>query len=359
MQTFFSDNAQRAQPNDKWFRIIGVPLAVLPFVFFYIRESGFHWSLAGLTFGWGLISTGITWEVLRWWVFQARANYFHIDNTGRRVFLTFIGYAVLTALLQPLETWSLSQIDPTGLIAPPTLRVYLIHTLMAILFAFIVGGIYEVIYYLKLYRLALTDAENLKKAKMQTELDALRQQVNPHFLFNSLNSLTALIGEDPQKAEMFSEELSSVYRYLLRCNDTPLVPLSAEMAFLRSYYHLLKTRHGDSLSLKSHISPDNESRQLPPLTLQLLIENAVKHNAVLPEQPLTITLQTDASHQLVVSNNLQRKSVRALSNGVGLSNILTKYRMLGQPTPVIEDDGREFRVTLPLLPAEEAPPFRK
>jgi len=349
VETISTDDSQRAKPNDKWFRIIGVPVAVLPFVFFYIREYGFDKALVVLTFGWGLLTTFISWELLRWWVFQARAAYFYIDNTGRRVLLTSIGYAVLTTLIQPLETWGLSQIDPTGLIADPTPRVYLIHIVMAISFAFIVGGIYEVIYYLKLYRLALTDAEDLKKAKMQSELDALRQQVNPHFLFNSLNSLTALIGEDPQKAELFSEELSSVYRYLLRCNDAPLVPLAAELDFLDSYFHLLKTRYGDSLIVTKNILFDNNHRQLPPLTLQLLIENAVKHNIILAEQPLTINLYTDQSNRLVVSNNIQRKSAQALSNGVGLSNILTKYRMLGQPAPIIEDDGDEFRVSLPLI----------
>ncbi|GAB2574055.1 sensor histidine kinase [Spirosoma areae] len=349
MQAILTDDSQRAKPNDKWFRIIGVPMAVLPFVYFYIREYGFAWPLVGLTFGWGLLTTGVIWELLRWWVFQARANYFHIDNTGRRVLLTFVGYAVVITLMQPFETWGLSQIDPTGLIKTPTLRMYLTHIVMAISFAFIVGGVYEVIYYLKLYRLALTDTEDLKKAKMQTELDALRQQVNPHFLFNSLNSLTALIGEDPQKAEQFSEELSSVYRYLLRCNDAPLVPLRAELDFLNSYYHLLKTRHGDSLVLTTHVLSGTEAGQLPPLTLQLLIENAVKHNIVLPEQPLTIYLYTDPANQLVVSNNIQRKSTRVLSNGVGLSNIITKYQMLGRPAPVIEDNGSEFRVTLRLV----------
>jgi hypothetical protein len=324
-------------------------VAVLPFVYFYVREYGFSWPLVLLTFSWGVISTGLTWELLRYWVFQARSNYMQIDQTGWRVLLTFVGYAVLCSLIQPVETWTLSQIDPTGLIAEPNSRVYVTHIIMAISFAFIVGGIYEVIYYLQLYSLALTDAEQLKKAKMQTELDALRQQVNPHFLFNSLNSLTALISEDPKKAEAFSEELSSVYRYLLRSNDTPLVSLASELDFVQSYYHLLKTRHGDALTLVTQIQPGAESRQLPPLTLQLLIENAVKHNVILPEQPLTITLTTDSHQRLIVSNNLQRKPSRAMSNGVGLSNILTKYQMMGQPAPIIADDGRAFSVTLPLV----------
>ncbi|WP_420150553.1 sensor histidine kinase [Spirosoma sp.] len=344
------DSHQRTKPNDKWFRIIGIPMAVLPFVYFYGREYGFSWPLVLLTFGWGVLTTTVTWELLRWWVFQARARYMQIDRTGWRVLLTFLGYAFVIIIVQPFETWGLSKVDPTGLIAPPTTRVYLTHILMAISFAFIVGGVYEVIYYLKLYRLAILDTESLKKAKMQAELDALRQQVNPHFLFNGLNTLTALISEDPQKAEVFSEELSTVYRYLLRSNDSPLVPLTSELKFIHSYYHLLKTRHGDSLSIITNISPEAEAQQLPPLTLQLLIENAVKHNIISASKPLTISLSTDQNHRLVVSNNLQRKlGNRVLSNGVGLSNILTKYQMLGQPAPIIEDNGHEFRVTLPLI----------
>ena len=97
------------------------------------------------------------------------------------------------------------------------------------------------------------------------------------------------------------------------------------------------------------VRPDTQNWQIPPLTLQLLIENAVKHNVVLPELPLTVRLFTTEENQLVVSNNIQRKSTRVLSNGVGLSNIFTKYKMLGRPTPVVEDNGQEFRVTLPLV----------
>ena len=183
---------------------------------------------------------------------------------------------------------------------------------------------------------------------MQVQLDVLRQQVNPHFLFNSLNSLISLIDENPRQASVFAEELSTVYRYLLRSNEAPLVPLAIELDFVQSYYHLLKTRYGDALGLIMTILPGAEYRQIPPLTLQLLIENAVKHNVILPEQPLTIALIAD-EHYLVVSNNLQRKPSRVLSNGVGLTNIRSKYQILGQPVPIFEEDEREFRVRLPLV----------
>ncbi|MBO0935866.1 histidine kinase [Fibrella sp. HMF5335] len=226
------------------------------------------------------------------------------------------------------------------------LGVAVLYTLVVVL---VVVMTYESMDTFAYWQQSTREVETLSKAQLQAQLDALRQQVNPHFLFNSLNSLSALIEEDPRQAGAYADELGSVYRYLLRANETPLVTLGAELAFIDSYYHLLKTRHGEALTLVRRILPGLEERQLPPLTLQLLIENAVKHNVLLPEQPLTIDLTTDGGNRLIVSNNVQRKPSRGLSNGVGLSNILSKYQMLGQPAPLIEDDGREFRVVLPLV----------
>lgn len=191
----------------------------------------------------------------------------------------------------------------------------------------------------------------LEGEKMAVQLRALQSQVNPHFLFNSLNTLSSLIDESPRQAGAFVDELSSVYRYLLRANDQPLTTLREELAFIQSYYHLLKTRHGNGLSLRIAVAERCLDAQLPPLTLQLLVENAVKHNVVLPEQPLSIEIFTDPTGQLVVENNLQRKTTRVLSNGVGLSNILTQYRMLGQATPTVSDEAGRFVVKLPLVAA--------
>jgi hypothetical protein len=235
----------------------------------------------------------------------------------------------------------------------PGFEVNFIRLGLAVLYTLVIVGIvvitYEGMDTFTYWQQSRQQVDTLSKAQLQAQLDALRQQVNPHFLFNSLNALISLIDEDPKQAGAYAEELSSVYRYLLRSNESPLVPLASELVFIDSYYRLLKTRHGNSLLLVTQILPGLEERQIPPLTLQLLIENAVKHNVILPDQPLTITLSTDEQQCLVVRNNVQRKPSRALSNGVGLSNILSKYEMLGQPAPTIEDDGREFRVTLPLV----------
>lgn len=197
------------------------------------------------------------------------------------------------------------------------------------------------------------EKEMLRVANMQSQLDVLKQQVNPHFLFNSLNSLSSLISEDPKQAEQFVDKLSGVYRYVLRANEQHLATLETELHFIDSYYHLLQTRYGAGLSLTVSVDDAYRGSQLPPLTLQLLVENAVKHNIVSPRRPLIIRIEVDQQGQLVVQNTLQRKGTRVLSNGVGLTNIVAKYQMLNLPHPSIEESSDQFTVRLPLLAATQ------
>lgn len=194
-------------------------------------------------------------------------------------------------------------------------------------------------------------AEQLKRENLQTQLDSLKAQVNPHFLFNSLNSLSSLISEDAEKAEKFLDELSKVYRYLLRNNEDDLTTLAEELQFIQSYYHLLKTRYGDSLELQTKVDPKYLDHQLPPLTLQMLVENAVKHNRMMKERPLKIVLKSSGD-KLIVVNNLQRKVRQVTSNRVGLGNIAKKYKLLEQEDILVRENENEFAVIIPLI----APP---
>lgn len=189
----------------------------------------------------------------------------------------------------------------------------------------------------------------LEQEKTDAQLRALQAQVNPHFLFNSLNSLSALIDDDPYLASQFVNELSVVYRYLLKATDEPLTTLANELAFIQSYYHLLKTRYGNGLHLDYQVKAEQESNLIPPLTLQLLVENAVKHNVVSPKRPLTVTIFTDENGQLVVRNTLQLKQTRVLSNGVGLSTIAIQLQRLQQPAPTVSDMDGFFTVSVPLI----------
>lgn len=199
------------------------------------------------------------------------------------------------------------------------------------------------------WREVVDEAEQLKKENLQSQLEGLKGQVNPHFLFNSLNSLSSLISDDPVKAEKFLDEMSKVYRYLLRTNEDGLTTLQAEMDFINSYFHLLKTRYGDGLEMKTTIEERFLNYLLPPLTLQMLIENAVKHNMILKHKPLQIMILTTNSSRLIVSNNLQRKDRMVSSNKVGLSNIVKKYRLMKQEEISVRDDGKEFAVIVPLI----------
>lgn len=192
------------------------------------------------------------------------------------------------------------------------------------------------------------EAEQLSKEKLQTRLNGLLQQINPHFLFNSLNTLSALINENPTDAQKYLSDLSKVYRYLLRTNENELTPLSNELHFLDSYFHLMQTRFGKGVSIIKNIQPETLPLLLPPLTLQLLVENAVKHNIVSKSQPLSIEIISSPDH-VIVKNNLQRKNLKVESNKVGLSNIAEKYRLINKSSINIIEDDNYFAVKVPLI----------
>ena len=334
--------------DDKWVQIIGIPIAVLPFVLFYAEEYSYDWRLALMTFSWGVVSTAITWQVLRWWVFRVRARYTEKNQTRRRILVTFGGYCIGILLLQPAETWGLSQADLTGLITPPEFpRVYLTHIGMAMSFAIIVGGYYEVTYYLYLYRLTVLDSEALQKAVIQNQVDRLKNQVNPHFLFNSLNSLAALISEDRRKAVEFLDELATVYRYLLRSNRSQLVSLPTELDFIQSYGYLLQTRYGEALDWQVRVDTQTTERYLPPLTLQILVDNAIFHNVIEIERPFRIRLEV-TDKVLIVANTIQRKTRRVDTKSGGLTNLTSQFYAAGFRPPRITDDGHEFCVHIAL-----------
>ena len=209
--------------------------------------------------------------------------------------------------------------------------------------------LYEVDYVVERLKDSTLEKETLKQQALQHEFDALKNQVNPHFLFNCFNTLSSLISEDKQKAEVFLNELSKVYRYLLRNNEDGLSTVENEIKFIRSYYGLLQTRHGDALQMTIDIDKRYNPYLLPSLTLQLLVENVVKHNQLSKSYPLVIEIFTTAGNKLVVNNNLQRRTVKAPSNRVGLENIKAKYDLLNQPGFQVMEDGKNFTVVLPLI----------
>ncbi|MGA0558751.1 sensor histidine kinase [Larkinella sp. VNQ87] len=210
-------------------------------------------------------------------------------------------------------------------------------------------GIDESVYSLNRWRENTLEKEQLKKINLQSQYESLKSQVNPHFLFNSLNSLSSLIADEPDRAEEFVDEMAKVYRYLLQTNEGELTTLATELTFIQSYFHLLKTRYGAGIQLDIQVAQLFEQYLLPPLTLQMLVENAVKHNVIHPNKPLLIEIKTTKVGRLVVRNNRQQKTGRIASNQVGLTNIAAKYRLLAQNDPIVTADSEHFTVALPLM----------
>jgi LytS/YehU family sensor histidine kinase len=209
--------------------------------------------------------------------------------------------------------------------------------------------LYEADYTISKYKESRAEKENIHQLSVAQEYDLLKSQVNPHFLFNCFNTLSSLISVDKQKAELFLNELSKVYRYLLQNNEQGVSTVENEIKFICSYFKLLKTRHGEAVQLNLQIDKRYEPYLLPSLSLQLLVENAVKHNALSKSKPLIIDIFTTAGNKLVVNNNLQRRTVKVLSNKVGLENIRAKYELLQQQGFQVMEDEKNFTAVLPLI----------
>ncbi|WP_147320862.1 sensor histidine kinase [Hymenobacter lapidiphilus] len=197
-------------------------------------------------------------------------------------------------------------------------------------------------------------AERLQTENARAQADSLRRQLDPHFLFNSLNALTSLVEEhDPARATRFIRQLSQVYRYVLDHQDQELVPLAEELHFAESYLFLQRTRLGEGVQVEMRLPPAAELVELfvPPLALQLLLENALKHNATSRQNPLRLVIEFDAdARQLVVRNSrCPRRLAEGESTGLGLPNLQARYAFLTPQPVLITESETEFAVTLPVL----------
>jgi two-component system LytT family sensor kinase len=214
---------------------------------------------------------------------------------------------------------------------------------------FVFVTLWEVLYLLDKYKESLGEKELMEQMSMEQEFETLKSQINPHFLFNCFNTLSSLIHEDKKEAEKFLDELSNVYRYLLKSNEDGVSTVEKELKFIQSYYQLLKTRYGSGLQINMDIDKRYYPYLLPSLCLQLLVENAVKHNVVSKQQPLVIEIFTAAGNKMVVNNNLQRKQIIKHSTRIGLANIRSKYKLMKQKGFQVIEGNDNFMVVLPLV----------
>jgi PAS domain S-box-containing protein len=201
---------------------------------------------------------------------------------------------------------------------------------------------------------ANTQLLKLQKENLQSQFEVLKQQVNPHFLFNSLNVLTSLIKVDADLAEKFTERLSKVYRYVLENKEKDLVTLTTEMEFLRAYVFLLDIRFAGKVFVDIKFNEKDVDAYVVPLALQLLIENAIKHNTFSKKRPLKIELFIDDNSYLNIINNLQNRETQMSSTGVGLVNISKRYTLLSEKEPIFEMTDNEFIAKIPLIKSKNS-----
>ncbi len=200
----------------------------------------------------------------------------------------------------------------------------------------------------------LQETEAVKKLYRQSRLMGLKSQVNPHFLFNSLNSLSCLIQDDQEKGEKFLDEMTRVYRYMLQNDEEQFVTLETELKFIESYLYLLRARHGDGLHIIIDISESDRKQLLPPLALQTVVENIVSKNAITRDQPLDIVIYTEEDGAIAIANNVQPRAVPENPDAEkGLENLVRKYELLNQPPVIIAGNLTERIIRLPLVRKEE------
>jgi two-component system, LytTR family, sensor kinase len=257
-----------------------------------------------------------------------------------QIFVTFVFYAILrTGVFLLFQEYIIVKLPKTVMMATYIIDFFIAVSINIGLFAY---------YLLEQWKESWVRAEQLARENTQVQYDNLKNQLNPHFLFNSLTSLQSLIYKDQELATRFLQQLSKVYRYLLENRLKETVSLKREFDFVAYYVELLKTRFGKSLEINIVIQEEHYDKQIVPVSLQIMIENAIKHNQLTDEQPLKIKIYVE-NNCLVVSNNLHLKQQVETSNGQGLQNFSQLYAFLS-PEPVRWMKGvKEFSIYIPLL----------
>lgn len=222
--------------------------------------------------------------------------------------------------------------------------------LIAIIANILIISIIEAVQFFNNEKKATHLADKLERENLQMKFDSIKNQINPHFLFNSLNVLTVLIDTNPDRAKQCVDQLAALYRYVLETIEQPVVTLEQELKLIKSYLFLQQTRYGQQLKAEYAIDPNSLHLYLPPLSLQLVVENAIKHNII--SEP-GFTIQIKAKDQLVfITNPYQPKIQEYKSTGIGQKNLFRRYELICDQTPVFELRDNEYWVILPLLEAE-------
>lgn len=337
--------------DDFWFSVIGI--LIISFVATYFsNNSNEVLSLAEVVFSWGfLLFLGIiAWLIVRATLIFLRKKYPDFRDDAKRNALFFITIVCTVYFVNFIGGTIISFIPGVNMVGGKPMIKGLIFS---ILITIMIMAIYEAIYYNIRLKKSVREEEQSKQAIVQAQLDTLRNQAQPHFFFNTLNTLRDIIDQNSKEdAKEFVDKLSDMYRFLLEAGNANLISLRDELKFSKAYIHIQSERFGDNLKLNWNIPKASLDAMIVPMSLQLLLENAIKHNVISRAKPLEVNINIK-DDCVVVDNRIQLKSTQLPSTKVGLKNIEKRYVLITEKSVEIVNNGNQFSVSLPLLKTSE------
>jgi len=332
--------------NDFWFIIIGI--LILSFITDYLFSNSFkRYPLIEAIISW---SVSLFFSICDWFIIRAimiflRKRFPDFKDNPKRIMLFFISIVSTVVIVDTLGGMLLSWVF--GINYNPMSRAKVL--LPVILISTMTMAIYEAIYFYIRLKKSIREEEQAKQIIVQAQLDTLRNQAQPHFFFNTLNTLRDIIDQNSKEdAKEFVDKLSDVYRFILESGNANLISLRDELKFAKSYMHIQSERFGDNLRIHWDISEASLETMVVPMSIQLLLENAIKHNVISKAKPLNIYVKTQDGF-VMVNNKIQPKSTKVPSTKVGLKNIKKRYALISNKTLEIKNEENQFIVSLPLL----------
>lgn len=333
--------------DDRKARLIGIPLVSI-IITFIMHHPSFSlypdWAELWRWLSTCFLTTLFLWEGNRYIFIKLRQLFPNYSQTTKRLI-----YQTLVSLFYTFLATIVIDYGYCHYILDKPMSTIFKGFKIGIIPTVIVTLIYESVYFFESWRQNVKKTEALARENVQSQLETLKNQLDPHFLFNGLNTLASLIDEENKPAQAYLDKLADVYRYVLVNRDKNTVTLDEEMQFLDAYIYLNKMRFRENLQVEKLISPQAYQQQVAPLSLQMLIENAIKHNIVSKEKPLKIRILEDEKGYLQIENNVQEKKTFEKSTKVGLQNIINRYKLLSDRQVEISNNADYFKVSIPLL----------
>ena len=335
--------------NDIGFRLILIPFfgIAIPLITGMVDHSSYPLWKIKLAYLYTIGIAFIIYQGNRYLLFTLRSYFDWFNKPIRKIIALLLAVSFYTIPLSAVMLTGWYHLFEAGNVNWDTVFTATLIIMICVVF---ITHVYETVFLVKDSESEMVRTEQLQRAKAEAELEALKNQIDPHFIFNSLNTLSYLIDETPLKARQFNDNLADVYRYILQNKATDLVLLGEEINFIRDYFSLLTIRFETAVKLIIDIEEKNYDQFfLPPISLQILLENAIKHNEFSESGPLIIVVSM-MNEELMVRNRIKIKAQHKPSSRIGLQNLNERYRLITNKEIIVKNDGTDFTVYLPILP---------